>query len=70
MRFQEIVEAKNTNPNVNYNLWTAQVQIKQPNYVGRIDVTVTAANAQDARLLMKAQYGVEFWQIGSVRQVK
>jgi len=70
MRFQEIVEAKNTNPIVNYNLWTAQVQIKQPNYVGRIDVTVTAANAQDARLLMKSQYGVEFWQIGSVKQVK
>ena len=70
MRFQEIIEAKNQNPAVNYNLWTAQVQIKQPNYVGRIDVTVTAANAQDARLLMKAQYGVELWQIGSVRQVK
>lgn len=70
MRFQEIIEAKKTNPSINYNLWTAQVQIKQPNYVGRIDVTVTAPNAQQARLLMKAQYGVEFWQIGSVRQVK
>ena len=70
MRFQEIIEAKNTNPNVNYNLWTARVQIKQPNYVGRIDVTVTAANAQEARILMKAQYGVENWQIGSVQQVR
>ena len=72
MRFQEIIEAKNQNqnPKINYNLWTASVQIKQPNYVGRIDVTVTAPNAQQARLLMTAQYGVEFWQIGSVRQVK
>jgi preprotein translocase subunit SecB len=70
MRFQEIIEAKNTNPNINYNLWKAQVQIKQPNYTGRIEVTVTAPNAQDARILMKAQYGVENWQIGSVQQVK
>ena len=68
MRFQEIIEAKNTNPNINYNLWTASIQIKQPNYVGRIDVSVTAPNAQLARTLMKAQYGVQDWQIGSVRQ--
>ena len=70
MRFQEIVEAKNQNPAINYNLWKAQVQIKQPNYVGRIEVTVTAPNAQEARILMKAQYGVENWQIGSVQQVR
>lgn len=69
MRFQEIVETK-VNSAVAAKLWTAQVQIKQPNYVGRIDVTVTAANAQDARLLMKAQYGVEYWQIGGVKEVK
>lgn len=54
----------------NYKLWTAPVQIKQPNYVGRIDVTVTAANAQQARQLMKAQYGVPDWQVGSVREVR
>jgi hypothetical protein len=68
MRFQEIVEAKNTS--VAAKLWSASVQIKQPNYVGRIDVTVTAANAQQARLLMKAQYGVPDWEIGSVKEVK
>jgi len=68
MRFQEIIEAKNANPNVNYNLWVASIQIKQPNYVGRMDVTVTAPNAQQARILMKAQYGLQDWQIGSVRQ--
>jgi hypothetical protein len=68
MRAEEIIESKN--PIVNYNLWKAQVQIKQPNYVGRIEVTVTAPNAQEARILMKAQYGVENWQIGSVQQVR
>lgn len=70
MRFQEIIEAKNQNPNNIYKLWTAPVQIKQRNYVGRIDVTVTAPNAQLARQLMKAQYGVEDWHVGSVKEVK
>ena len=51
-------------------LWTAPVSIKQRNYVGRIDVTVTAPNAQLARQLMKAQYGVQDWEIGSVSEVK
>ena len=53
-----------------YKLWTAPVTIKQPNYVGRIDVTVTAPNMTLARRLMKAQYGVEDWQIGSTKEVK
>ena len=39
-----------------YKLWTAPVRIQQPNYVGYIDVTVTAPNQQDARRLMRAQY--------------
>jgi hypothetical protein len=53
-----------------YKLWSAPVTIRQPNYVGRIEVTVTADNAQDARRLMKAQYGVEDWHIGSIKEVK
>jgi hypothetical protein len=53
-----------------YKLWTAPVRIQQPNYVGYIDVTVTAPNATEARRLMRAQYGVEEWYIGSVREVK
>jgi hypothetical protein len=53
-----------------YKLWTAPVKIQQPNYVGWIDVTVTAANMTDARRLMRAQYGVEEWQVGSVKEVK
>jgi len=62
MRFQEIYPK--------YKLWTAPVKIQQPNYVGWIDVTVTAANMTDARKLMRAQYGVEEWQVGSVKEVK
>ena len=53
-----------------YKLWMAQVKITQPNYVGYIDVTVTANNMQDARRLMRAQYSVPDWHIGSVREVK
>ena len=70
MRFYEILEAKNVNTAVAAKLWSASVKITQPHYVGYIDVTVTAANAQQARQLMQAQYGVPLWQIGSVREVK
>jgi len=63
-----IVRAQEIYPK--YKLWTAPVQIKQPGYVGSIDVTVTAANMQDARRLMKAQYGVEDWHIGSTKELK
>ena len=53
-----------------YKLWSAPVRIKQPDYTGYIEVTVTAANMVDARKLMRAQYGVPDWQVGSVREVK
>jgi hypothetical protein len=53
-----------------YKLWTAPVRIQQPNYVGYIDVTVTAANMSDARKLMRSQYGVEEWHIGSTKEVQ
>jgi hypothetical protein len=64
MKAREIV------PKTRSLLWTAPVRIQHPNYVGRIDVTVTANTANQARQLMKAQYGVEDWHIGSIRQVK
>jgi len=63
-----IVRAKEIYPK--YKLWTAPVRIQQPNYVGYIDVTVTAANATDARKLMRSQYGVEEWHIGSVKEIQ
>lgn len=70
MRFQEIIEAKNQNTAVAAKLWTAPVKITQPNYVGFIDVSVTAPNIQIARVLLKAQYGVQDWHIGSIKEVK
>lgn len=69
MRFQEIVEAAKQNTAVAAKLWTAPVKITQPNYVGYIDVTVTAPNIQLARVLLKAQYGVPDWHIGSIKEV-
>jgi hypothetical protein len=63
-------ESKNQNTAVAAKLWTAPVRIQQPNYVGYIDVTVTANNMQDARRLIKAQYGVADWHIGSTKEVK
>lgn len=53
-----------------YKLWTASVRIQQPNYVGYLDVTVTAKNMQDARRLMRSQYGVPDWHVGSVKEVR
>jgi hypothetical protein len=53
-----------------YKLWTAAVTIKQPGYNGRIDVTVTAPSMQLARQLIRAQYGIKDWQIGSTKEVK
>ena len=53
-----------------YKLWSAPVRIQQPNYVGSIEVTVTATNQQQARQLMRAQYGVPDWHVGSVKEVK
>jgi hypothetical protein len=70
MRFQEILEAAKPNTAVAAKLWSAPVKITQPNYVGYIEVSVTAPNAQLARQLMQAQYGVPLWQIGSVKEVK
>lgn len=70
MRFQEILEAVKPNTAVAAKLWSAQVRISQPNYVGYIEVTVTAPNAQLARQLMQAQYGVQLWHIGSIKEVK
>jgi hypothetical protein len=69
MKAREITN-KSKRTATQYKLWTAPVRIQQPNYTGYIDVTVTAANQQQARQLMKAQYGVADWHIGSVKEVK
>ena len=63
-------ESKMINSAVAAKLWSAPVRITQPNYVGYIEVTVTAPNIQLARVLLKAQYGVPDWHIGSIKEVK
>ena len=70
MRFQEIVEAAKPNTAIAAKLWSAPVKITQPGYVGYIEVTVTAPSVQTARVLLKAQYGVPDWHIGSVKEVR
>lgn len=69
MRASEIY-SKSKKTATQYRLWSAPVQIRQPNYVGRIEVTVTAPNLRLARELIKSQYGVTEWQVGSVKEVK
>jgi Flp pilus assembly protein CpaB len=69
MRFYELFEA-NVNTAVAAKLWSAPVKITQPNYVGYIEVTVTAPNIQLARTLLRAQYGVQDWHIGSIKEVR
>lgn len=70
MRFYEIFEAAKPNTSVAAKLWSAPVKITQPNYVGYIEVTVTAPNIQLARVLLRAQYGVPDWYIGSIKEVR
>jgi hypothetical protein len=53
-----------------YKLWSAPVRITQADYVGTITVTVTAESMNQARQLMKQQYGVKDWHIGSIREIK
>jgi hypothetical protein len=65
-----ISENKLQNPTTNYKLWSAPVRIKQPNYVGYIEAAVTAPNIQIARAMFKSQFGVQDWDIGSIKEVK
>lgn len=68
--FEIISESKPTNLTGTSKLWTAPITIRQPNYNGRIDVTVAALNITQARQLIKAQYGIKDWDIGSIKEVK
>lgn len=54
----------------NYKLWISPVKIKQPNYSGYIDVTVSAPDMRRARTLIKAMYNVQEWQIGATKEFK
>jgi hypothetical protein len=50
--------------------WLAKITISNPNYTGRIEVSVYAHNQQEARQLLKAQYSIQDHHIGSIRKSK
>lgn len=52
-----------------YKMWTAKVYVKQPNYVGSMDVTVTAQNQWMARTLLRGMYGVGDHHITNIREL-
>lgn len=53
-----------------FRLYSARVNVRHRFYTGIMDVTVSAQNPQVARQLIRSQYGVEDYHIGSVREVK
>jgi hypothetical protein len=52
-----------------YNMWIAKIYVKQPDYVGAMDVTVTAQNQWAARTLLRGLYGVKDHEISSIRRL-
>jgi hypothetical protein len=51
-------------------LWKARVKIKQQNYTGYVEATVTAPDMRTARNMLKALYNVPEHEVGSVTLVK
>ena len=50
--------------------WLSKITISNPNYTGRIEVSVYAHNQSEARQLLKAQYGIEDYHIGAIRRAQ
>ena len=50
--------------------WTAKIRIENPRYVSLVDVTTWAPNITVARNIFKAQYNIQDWHIGSIKQVQ
>ena len=61
MRAKEITGAK---------LWSANVRVNNPTYVGYIEAQVWAPNARLARELFKSQYRIQDHHVGSVKEVR
>jgi hypothetical protein len=51
-------------------LWGAKVRVSQANYVGYVDAQVWAANAQQARTILKQQFNIQDHHVGSVKEIK
>jgi hypothetical protein len=63
MRLQEFITES-------AKLWGAKVRVDQANYVGYVDAQVWAANAQQARTILKQQYNIQDHHVGSVKEIK
>jgi capsular polysaccharide biosynthesis protein len=50
--------------------WISRITITNPNYTGRIKVSVYAHNQAEARQLLKAQYQIQDHHIGAIRKVQ
>jgi hypothetical protein len=50
--------------------WISTITIKNPNYTGRVEVSVYAHNQSEARQILKAQYSIEDHHIGSIKKAK
>ena len=50
--------------------WLSKITISNPNYTGRIEVSVYAHNQSEARQLLKAQYSIEDHHIGAIRRAR
>ena len=50
--------------------WLSKITISNPNYTGRIEVSVYAHNQSEARQLLKAQYSIEDHHIGAIRRAQ
>jgi hypothetical protein len=50
--------------------WTAKVRVQNPGYVGWIDAVAWAPNAQVAKQIFKAQYRIEDWHVGSIKELR
>ena len=62
MKVQEVVRP--------YKVWIAKVYVKQPDYVGAMDVTVTAQNQWMARTLLKGMYNVPDHRITGIKELR
>ena len=61
MRAKEISGAK---------CWSTKVRIQNPQYVGWVDAIVWAPSQTVARQMFKAQYQIQDWHIGPIKEVK
>jgi hypothetical protein len=52
------------------HLWKAKVKLKQPNYIGYVEVQVAAPDARTARNMIKSLYNVQEHEIGSTTRMK